>query len=76
MEFTKWFSPRSSKSLDHFNFLLGCFIGVLGKRKETEGGRRKGKKQEGERLQTRLGECRGREEERERESSIELRLYQ
>lgn len=53
--------------------MLGCFIGVLGKRKDEESGGG-GRKQTGERLRTRLGERR--ERGRERESGIELRLYQ
>lgn len=46
MELTKPFSPRPSKSLHHFNFLLGCSIGVLGEERRAErvvgGGGREG----------------------------------
>lgn len=72
MEFTKRFlfppsstttttaTTLSSKSLDHFNFLLGCFIGVLGKRKDEAkvAAAAAGVEEMGERLQTRLGEWR------------------
>lgn len=49
MELTKPFSPRPSKSLHHFNFLLGCSIGVLGEERRAErvgvgGGRQGGRR--------------------------------
>lgn len=60
MELTKPFSPRPSKSLHHFNFLLGCSIGVLGESGEDGGWKGGGwvRAQTGERLQTRPGEWR------------------
>lgn len=73
MELTKPFSPRPSKSLHHFNFLLGCSIGVLGEERRAErveGGREGA---DGRETATEAGRV---ERERERGGGGERRLYQ
>lgn len=58
MELTKPFSPRPSKSLDHFNFLLGCSIGVLGERERGgEGGRETATQAGPEERESERGRC-------------------
>lgn len=70
MELTKPFSPRPSKSLHHFNFLLGCSIGVLGESGEY-GGRGGGKGADGRETANKAGRV-----EREHGGGVESRLYQ
>lgn len=64
----------ASKSRDRFNFLLGCFTGVLGKGKEEERSGKAAKKRGDEGSANVAGRERG--DGGRVENSMELKLYQ